>query len=216
MDLPPDELRRLMAEGEGRALEFKQGLPRDEKTARSLCAFANTRGGLLLIGVDDHGKAVGVRSPKATMARLRAIAAERLDPPLEVEAGSVGLEEGRVVWCSVPLSPARPHARVDDAGKREVVVRVGASNRVATGATLAAIGPGSRTGGLDDLERKVLAWVAARARAARTPGGGATVAGFAKAHNVGVQRARRAFVRLERDGRLVGHGAGSRRVYGPV
>jgi hypothetical protein len=40
------------------------------------------------------------------------------------------------------------------------------------------------------------------------------VVGFARAHNVGLQRARRAFTRLELVGRLVGHGAGARRVYG--
>ena len=43
--------------------------------------------------------------------------------------------------------------------------------------------------------------------------GGVTIQAFARAHNVGLQRARRAFVALERNGRLVAHGFGARRVY---
>jgi hypothetical protein len=114
----------------------------------------------------------------------------------------------RIVWCSVPLSPARPHAVIDDHGERELVVRVGASNRRASGATLAAIGAQrAAAAGLDDLRREVLRWVAAQAE------GAATVGAFAAARNVGRQRARRAFTQLELAGRLVGHGSGARRTY---
>jgi len=42
---------------------------------------------------------------------------------------------------------------------------------------------------------------------------GASAEAFARAGNVGRARARRAFVKLERQGRLVGHGAGARRAY---
>jgi hypothetical protein len=111
----------------------------------------------------------------------------------------------------VPLSPGRPHAVVGDAGEREVVARVGASNRRATGATLAAIRAQRAAGArLDDLQRAILRWVGERGRAAR---GGATVSAFARAHNVGSQRARRAFTELELAGRLVAHGSGARREY---
>lgn len=51
-----ERLREVIAAGEGRQVEFKRGLPRDEKTARTLVAFANTRGGLLIVGVGDRGE----------------------------------------------------------------------------------------------------------------------------------------------------------------
>jgi hypothetical protein len=217
VQLDADELRRLVAGREGKQLEFKEGLPRDGKLARSLGAFANTRGGLLLVGVTDKGGFKGAPHPRRAMARLREVAAERLEPPLEVQVGSVEVDGARVVWCSVPLSPVRPHAVVRDDGEQEIVVRVGSSNRVASGATLVAIKPAPASkAGLDPLERKVLGWVARQARGARGTGDGATVAAFARAHNVGVQRARRAFTHLELAGRLVGHGSGARRVYGPA
>lgn len=214
MKLDAAELMRILSGGEGRQTEFKRGLPRDEKTARSLCAFANTRGGMLLIGVHDDGRVHGVPRPREVTACLQEICAHGIQPPLAVELLTVGLPEGDVVCCSVPFSKARPHAVLRARGEPEIVVRVGSSNRVATGASLRALREGrSPRKRLGALERQVLAWVGERDRKARDPGGDATVKAFAQARNVGVQRARRTFVQLERDGHLVAHGFGAQRVY---
>ena len=214
MDLTPEDIAALAAEREGRKLEFKSGLPREEKTARSLAAFANTRGGILLVGVGDRGEILGAPHARETLLKVRAIARECVDPPLEVQSGIVTVATKPIVWCSVPLSPARPHAVVHADGSREIVARVGSSNRVATGATLAALQSARVSkSGLDPLQRAVLAWVAERIRANAHPGGDATVAGFAKARNVGTQRARRAFTQLEVAGLLVAHGVGAKRTY---
>src|SRR5688572_29705213 len=213
MNLSEADLRAILDEGEGRMLEFKRGLPRDDKTARSLCAFANTRGGMLAIGVTDRGEVWGVPQPRDVMARLRRIAEERIEPPVRTALQSVEIEGHSVVCCRVPASRERPHAVVREDGHREIVVRAGSSNRVAQGATLAALKSGSGAKhGLDDLERAVLGFVAAHAQHGASSGA-ATVQAFADAHNVGRQRARRAFVALERAGMLVGHGNGSRRLY---
>ena len=213
MNVDATELRAWIASGEGRDLEFKRGLPRDRKTARTLCAFANTRGGRLLVGVTDRGEVYGVSRPREVVARLREICRTELDPALDVVLKSVRLDGKSVVCCSVPLSPSRPHAVVgDDDGTQEIVVRVGASNRRARGATLEALRRPRGKSGLDALQKRVLAWVEARSHSAQ-PGGSVTVRDFAKPHNIGMQRARRAFVQLEREGRLVGHGSGPNRVY---
>ena len=47
----------------------------------------------------------------------------------------------------------------------------------------------------------------------RHPGGSATCARYARAHNLGESRVRRAFVRLEGLGLLLGHGAGRARIF---
>lgn len=214
MDLSPDDVAALAAEREGRKLEFKSGLPRDEKTARSLAAFANTRGGILLVGVGDRGEILGAPHPRETLQRVRTIATTSVEPPLDVQSGVVTVASRPVVWCSVPLSPKRPHAVVHADGSREIVARVGSSNRVATGATLGALNAARASkSGLDPLQRAVLAWVGERGGASARPDGDATVAGFAKARNVGVQRARRAFTQLEVAGLLVAHGVGAKRTY---
>lgn len=213
MELEAEELARRIAEGEGKTLEFKRGLPGDAKLARTLAAFANTRGGLLLIGVGDRGELFGAPRPRESLAEVRRVARESVEPPLEVQGGIVTLEGERIVWCSVPLSPARPHAALDGAGERELVVRVGSTNRRASEATLKALrAQVSGSGSLDTLERAVLAWLATRPRDDPR----ATVEAFVRERNIGRQRARRAFTRLELGGHVVAHGAGARRCYAVV
>lgn len=212
MNLDPRQLLGLIAEGEGKTLEFKRGLPQDERVARTLCAFANTRGGLLLVGVDDRGAVVGAPRPKSSAEQLRYVANALLEPPLSVQVASVEVEGRRVVVCSVPLSPGRPHAARRAAGPAEIVVRVGSSNRAASGAALRRIGKERASAAqLDALGRKVLAFV--ESRSGFGPDADVGVDEFARAFNIGWSRARRAFTQLELGGRLIGHGPAARRRY---
>jgi predicted HTH transcriptional regulator len=55
-------LRKLIAGGENRQLDFKYCVSDSRKIARSLSAFANTDGGKLLIGVRDNGSIAGIRT----------------------------------------------------------------------------------------------------------------------------------------------------------
>jgi len=214
VNIDEPELLELIAEGEGRGMEFKRGLPRDERLARTLCAFANTRGGLLFIGVNDNGSLYGVSQPRSVMADIRRVAREWIEHPLRVETTTVRCGDLAVVVARIAASRRRPHRALRRSGDEEIVVRIGSSNRVARGATLDALNNGaSRSGSRSSLEAQILAWVDQRTRLSRTPGGDASPALFSQAHNVGVQRARRAFVRLERDGLLVGHGKGTKRIY---
>ena len=59
---PSDHIRNLIAQGEGEELDFKFAINDSRKIARSIAAFANTKGGTLLIGVRDNGSITGVRS----------------------------------------------------------------------------------------------------------------------------------------------------------
>jgi len=212
--LSPHDVLSCLAKGEGTRLEFKRKLPRDERAARTLCAFANTRGGLLLVGVTDRGRVHGVHHPDDVCAKLQELSTRWLAPIVRVEIQVVEVHGPRVVACSVPFSRERPHAVSIPGGLIEFVVRVGASNRAADGATLRALRLDRRAQrGLAPLEEQILAWVRRQGPVPSHPGGRATVARFAQSHNLGEGRARRAFIRLEGLGLLLGHGAGRARIY---
>src|SRR5262249_26972643 len=59
------DLLELLQRPEGKTLEFKRDLSSPEGVLRSLVAFANTAGGVLLVGVEDktrHVRGVRIRS----------------------------------------------------------------------------------------------------------------------------------------------------------
>lgn len=206
-----DELRALLARGEGARLEWKRVLPRPDRAARTLAAFANGKGGLLVVGITDAGRVHGVHDAEAVMRALVAVGRTWVEPPLELLPRAITIDGPTIVACPVPASRARPHAAVREDGERVVFVRAGASNRPADRAALRSMAraSGSRAR-LTAFERSVLAWIAARSP---RPGSGdrATPERFAAARNVGIARARRAFTRLEVAGLVVVLGAGRTR-----
>ena len=65
------QLRKLVAQGEGQQLEFKKKAAHPEKIVRELIAFANTEGGILLIGVDDDKTISGVKYPEEEILAVK-------------------------------------------------------------------------------------------------------------------------------------------------
>lgn len=205
-----DELRAAILSGEGREVEFKRGLPSDQKIARSLCAFANTRGGLLFIGIGDRGELEGAPHPELTANKLAEISARRIAPPIKPWIECVLIDATRIVVVRIAASRSRPHAVLRDEEDPEIVVRSGSSNRAASRATTAALRNSRRSRStLNVFERSVLDYLASVIDS--DPNGGATVGEFARERNVGVQRSRRTFLRLEREGFVVGVGIGNGR-----
>jgi len=58
--LTPEEIKSIVEAGEGYNAEFKVSVPlKVKELSQEVCAFANSEGGYLLIGVDDTGKIKG-------------------------------------------------------------------------------------------------------------------------------------------------------------
>ena len=62
---PKKSLKESIADGESDRLEFKTGF--DRETIQTLAAFANTRGGCVIIGVDNEGTVHGIRTGQETI-----------------------------------------------------------------------------------------------------------------------------------------------------
>ena len=96
-------LRDLIARGEGRTIEFKRTLTK--KLGRELCAFANSDGGTLLIGVSDRGRIVGVANHDRAKSRVGSIA-RAAEPAIVVEVDTIG----EVLRVTVPPQPGKPYS----------------------------------------------------------------------------------------------------------
>ena len=114
MDWP--QVQERIAAGEGVQTEFKRTLEL-RQVGRTICAFGNTDGGLLVLGVDDAGAVVGLRdSPSAARERLASFFHTGCNVPVRARCDHAETPQGAVLWIEVPkqrgLEPLRCDGRV--------------------------------------------------------------------------------------------------------
>lgn len=107
------DLLELIEEGENIQCEFKRKFTTPEKIAREMMAFANTKGGFILFGVDDNREVVGVESEKAEAELVKDAAENFCDPPVEYSIQYFDLKGKEIVVVFVPESDNKPHRLQD-------------------------------------------------------------------------------------------------------
>jgi predicted HTH transcriptional regulator len=119
------DLRALIRRGEGEELEFKKKTTHPTRISRTLTSLANTRGGQVLVGVDDDGRIVGVRDAEEEMFVLREAAAHYVEPPLTLHFREVEMEDERIVLIvNVSESLNKPHRAQIAPGEWRSYIRV--------------------------------------------------------------------------------------------
>ncbi|MVM35215.1 ATP-binding protein [Spirosoma sp. HMF4905] len=118
-----DQLDNLIIQGEHTRLEFKRQLSSPGRIARTLAAFANTSGGILLIGVADNGKIVGVSSEFREIEKIEQATDQLIEPALAISYETIAPDGRMLLIISVGESIEKPHYVVDEAGKRTIYVR---------------------------------------------------------------------------------------------
>ena len=98
----PEVLKRIRA-GEDAHTAFKQSLGDLSGIGKALCAFANSDGGLLVLGVDDSGEVVGVPGdPHEVHERLTSFLHSGCSAPLMADCGRHEHHRGWVHWIEAP------------------------------------------------------------------------------------------------------------------
>jgi ATP-dependent DNA helicase RecG len=111
-----DVLKRIQI-GEDDQTELKRGIGDGKAIRKTLAAFANTEGGLLILGVDDEGTIVGVQEePEKVSERLTDFLQTGLNAPLQARLGRFQDPSGWVHWIEIPrqrgFEPLRAEGRV--------------------------------------------------------------------------------------------------------
>jgi predicted HTH transcriptional regulator len=104
------ELQLLVKEGEHATLEFKKKVAHPEKIVREIVAFANSKGGNLLIGVSDDGGLSGVRYPTEEAWELNKAIEHHCRPQIRFQQESIALSANKwVLRYYISESPEKPH-----------------------------------------------------------------------------------------------------------
>jgi len=102
------DVKNLAQTGEGTYLEFKRTIPSAYKIAREIAAFANTKGGTLLVGVDDDKSLVGVLGYQEEEFLLQKAARELCHPKVDIVMEIVHFGERDLLVIKVPESSEKP------------------------------------------------------------------------------------------------------------
>lgn len=104
-----DELFDSIEEGEHQEQDFKFRIDSSQKIAKTLCAFANTDGGKLLIGVKDNGRVSGI-DPEEEYFMIEGAATLYCKPPIPFKSKVYqNTEKKLVLEIEVPTSKEKPH-----------------------------------------------------------------------------------------------------------
>ena len=104
-DTSPSAILDIISHGENVHVEFKTRFV-ERAIARHLTAFANSGGGILIIGVDERNDVLGLSREEgtATLERLQRLAASLL-PPALYKTGTVPVSGKLLVYIVVEEAP---------------------------------------------------------------------------------------------------------------
>ena len=99
-DTSEEGLKKIISKGESQTVEFTERLPPDNILAKLLVAFANTNGGIILIGIGDNGEIIGMSKKEVSVAlkRLQQIGFTLFDSKIQTAMTHVN---GRIIVFSI-------------------------------------------------------------------------------------------------------------------
>jgi hypothetical protein len=115
------DLKKLVAQGEGLRLEFKRKAAYPEKIVREMIAFANTKGGVLLLGVGDDLSLPGLKFPEDESHVVKE-ALKKCRPRLPVAEQFIPIGNARtIIRYDIAESEQKPHYVSIDENKESYV-----------------------------------------------------------------------------------------------
>jgi predicted HTH transcriptional regulator len=120
-------IRAYIAEGEHDRQDFKLRIDDSRKIAKTLSAFANTRGGRILVGVKDNGAVAGT-DPEQEYHMIEGAAKLYCRPEPRITYNSYTLEGRQVLEAIVEPTSEKPLFAETAPGLLEAFERVGDEN----------------------------------------------------------------------------------------
>jgi len=198
------ELYEIIEDGESSTVEFKRKFSEPEKIAKEMIAFANTRGGVIIFGVDDNRDIVGVESEKGEIELIDSAAKFYCEPEIQYTYEIHCMKNKDIVVVSVPESKRKPHKLISDKIPEEsrVYIRINDKSVIASKETVNLLkytNPDAKPLMLSygKLEKQLLEYLKDNERI--------TVKEFKKLANISQRRASRTIVALVRAGAVIHH-----------
>lgn len=113
-----EEIREILSKGETSKIQFKVNVNNEQSIAQEMLAFANAKGGNILIGVEDKTwEIVGLSDENLRrLSNLLVNAAnEHIKPPIFIETETALIDGKKILVVSIPEGNDKPYKDKDGA-----------------------------------------------------------------------------------------------------
>ena len=121
------EIRNLVKLGETETIEFKTKVNHPDKIVKEIVAFANTKGGKLLIGVGDNGEILGLKNAREDYYTLESAIARYCFPKIDYQQEIIPVTAKRsIIIYTIFESERKPHYILlgNGKGQRQEYIRL--------------------------------------------------------------------------------------------
>lgn len=122
-----DELKEIIDNGENSYIEFKEEGIKVKDLAEEIVAFANSEGGMILIGVDDNRNIVGV-SDTLIEEKIMNVCRNNCIPNIIPNFQNVEIDGKIIAAITIPKGLNKPYYTTD----HKYYLRVGTTKRIAS------------------------------------------------------------------------------------
>lgn len=122
-----DEIREIINNGENSYIEFKEESIRAKDLAEEIVAFANSEGGMILIGIDDDGNIMGV-SDTLLEEKIMNVCRNNCIPNIIPVFQSVEIDGKTIAIVTISKGLNKPYYTTD----HKYYLRVGTTKRLAS------------------------------------------------------------------------------------
>lgn len=119
-----ESIIQLIKRGEGLNIEFKRTIGNPYKIAKTIASFANTSGGVLLVGVGDKGEIIGVESELRELEKLERAAGTLVEKNLIPVFQLQKVDGKNLLRIEIAESEDKPHFAVNEKNERVIYIRV--------------------------------------------------------------------------------------------
>src|SRR6056297_1074286 len=127
MSFSTEQIKEIISTGESSKVQFKKQFNSVDALASEICAFANSKGGTIIVGVNDTGDIDGLTPLEISKLNqmISNCCSQKIYPTISVETENIKVDNSVLIVIHVPLGPNKFYM----ANGRDVWVKVGADKR---------------------------------------------------------------------------------------
>ena len=137
----------IIEKGEDSFTEFKEEKVHSDDLASEIVAFANSEGGIILLGISDKKEIKAISKPDKEMQRVENICYNNCEPSIAVAIEKIKVDDGIVLCIHISKGPERPYRT----NRGVYYIRTSAGKRQATREELLRLYQATRSIYYDEL-----------------------------------------------------------------